>query len=130
VISGQLREALRAALKSRDKVAASALRSALAAIENAGAIDVPAARRGQAIEESPLGPGAAEAERRALTEADVARIVRAEIADRDLAAVAYQQAGHVERAARLRAEADVLRGHCYRLGHTRRQSSQTPRDPS
>lgn len=110
MIADRLREALRTALKSRDKAAASALRSALAAIENATAVDVSAgARRGLAIEESPLGPGTTEAARRALTEADVARIVRAEIADRDLAAAGYQKTGHAERAARLRAEADVLR---------------------
>lgn len=106
----RLRAALRAALKSRDQVAASALRSALAAIDNAGAIDLPAARRGLAIEESPAGPGAAEAERRMLTETEVARIVRAEIADRDRAAGDYQRTGHAERATRLVAEANVLRG--------------------
>ncbi len=109
MLTDRMREALRTAVKSRDKVAASALRSALAAIDNAGAIELPAARRGLAIEESPLGLGAAEAERRTLTEADVARIVRAEIADRDRAAAEYQQAGHDERATRLLAEANVLR---------------------
>lgn len=113
MITGQLRDALRAALKARDRVAVSALRSALAAIENAGAVDVvdpPGARRGLAIEESPAGPGAAEVARRALTEAEVARIVRAEIAGRDRAAIDYENAGRARRAAQLRAEADVLRG--------------------
>lgn len=111
MIAGRLREELRAALKSRDRATASVLRTALAAIENAAAVEVPdAARRGLAIEVSPAGPGATEAERRALTEADIARIVRGEIDDRDAAARHFESAGEAGRAARLRAEADLLRG--------------------
>jgi uncharacterized protein YqeY len=109
VIADRLREELRAALKSRDRATAGVLRAALAAIDNAGAVDSPAGRRGLAIEESPEGPGAAEAERRTLTEADVARIVRAEIDDREAAARHYESAGHAGGAARLRGEANVLR---------------------
>jgi uncharacterized protein len=110
VLADGLREALRVALKSRDRVAVAALRSALAAIENASA--VPAAGRGGlAIEESPAGPGAADVARRELTESDMTRIIRSEVADREAAARDYEAAGRTERAAHLRAEADALRAH-------------------
>ncbi|MFJ9516807.1 hypothetical protein ACIRPK_00815 [Kitasatospora sp. NPDC101801] len=106
----RLRAALPAAMKGRDKVATSALRSALAAIENAEAVDVPAgaSRPSSAIEWIAVGPGTAEADRRVLTEARIEQIVRAEIADREAAATGYDRTGPAERAALLRAEAAVL----------------------
>ena len=48
------------------------------------------------------GLGAGEAERRRLTEADVAAIIRAEAAEREAAAGDYERNGHLEEAARLR----------------------------
>jgi hypothetical protein len=48
------------------------------------------------------GLGAAEAERRHLTEADVAAIVRAEAAEREAAASQYERSGHDGQAAGLR----------------------------
>nr|WP_200948471.1 MULTISPECIES: hypothetical protein [unclassified Kitasatospora] len=97
-------------MKARDKVATSALRSALAAIENAEAVDVPAGAVGSelAIERIPVGLGAAEAERRVLTEARIEQIVRAEITDRESAAAGYDRTGPAERASLLRAEIAVL----------------------
>ena len=108
----RLRAALPAALKARDAVAVAALRGTLAAIDNAEAVP-PATPdgRGMAIEHSPVGVGAAEAQRRVLTEADVARIVRAEVAEREAAARGYDGAGRPERAERLRAEAGILVAH-------------------
>ncbi len=86
-----------------------ALRSALAAIENAEAVDRgEAADRGLAIEQIAIGVGATEAERRVLTEADSERIVRGEIDEREAAARDYDLAGRPERAERLRGEAQVL----------------------
>jgi uncharacterized protein len=110
-VQDRLRQALRAAMKARDTAAASALRSALAAIANAEAVPsatAPAAGSHQHIAGSVQGLGAAEAERRTLTEADVAAIVEAEVADREAAATQYEQAGHTDRAERLRREAGVL----------------------
>jgi hypothetical protein len=52
--------------------------------------------------------GGAEAERRVLSDAETGAIVRAEIAERHAAAAQYDQAGHADRAARLRREAEVL----------------------
>jgi uncharacterized protein YqeY len=108
----RLRGALRTAMKSRDRVALGALRSTLAAIDNAEAVEVDAsAARNLAIEMIPSGAGAAEAERRVLTEADVERIVRAEAAEREAGARDYDAAGRPERAELLRAEARVLLAH-------------------
>ena len=71
----RLRAALPAALKARDRTAVAALRSALAAIDNAEAVDASDVHAG-AIEASAPGPGAAERPRRELTESDIDDIVR------------------------------------------------------
>jgi hypothetical protein len=94
-------------MKARDRVAVGVLRSTLAAIENAEAV-VPAENTGLAIEQSPLGVGAAEAERRILSPDDVTRIVRDEVASRESAADDYERVGHPERAGQLRDEARFL----------------------
>jgi uncharacterized protein len=119
---GRLRAALTAALTSRDMIAAAAIRSALAAIGNAEAV---APRRSAGSAPAPDGPrraldgsehiagalaglGAAEAERRQLTEADIGEIVLAEITDRRSAADQYDRLDRTDRAERLRREAAVL----------------------
>ncbi|WP_426241610.1 hypothetical protein [Nocardioides sp. LHG3406-4] len=102
-----LRAALTAAMKSRDRAAVSVYRSALAAIDNAGAqpvTDMPAAG---AVEGARLGVGAADAARRELTEVQVRDIVVAEVAERRAASEEYA-AAHTERAAALRQEAEIL----------------------
>jgi uncharacterized protein YqeY len=108
----RLREALPAAIKARDRVAVAALRSTLAAIDNAEAVDrAVSADERLAIEQTPLGVGAAEVERRVLTQAQVDDVVRAEVAEREAAAGHYDRAGQSERAALLRGEARVLAAH-------------------
>lgn len=97
----RLRAALPGALKARDRATASTLRATLAAIENAEAVDAGSARAG-AIEASAVGIGVAEAARRELSEADVAAIVRAEIAERQQAAEVYESSGHADKAEHLR----------------------------
>ncbi|RMI28160.1 hypothetical protein [Streptomyces triticirhizae] len=96
-------------MRARDRAAVSALRGTLAALDNAEAVPVDAAPRAGAIEASPVGVGAAEAPRRALSEADVVAVVRAEIEEREAAAAQLTSPAHAERAARLHAEAEVLR---------------------
>lgn len=108
-LRGRLREALPVAMKARDRVAVGVLRAALAAIENAEA--VAGAGAAKAIEESPAGAGATDVARRVAGEAEVALIVRAEIAEREAAAAEYERAGQAERAALLRREAEVLAAH-------------------
>jgi uncharacterized protein len=108
----ELRRDLAVAVRARDPVATSALRSALAAIENAGAAD-PAEAPEPGVGRSPIagsvrGLGAAEVRRRELTAAEVEEIVRAEVAGRLAAAGDYLRLGRRDRAERLRAEAAVL----------------------
>jgi uncharacterized protein YqeY len=111
-VQSRLSRALRDALRGRDQAAISALRSALAAIANAEAVDPagrPAAATGSAhFAGAAAGPGATEAARKELTETAVQDIVRAEIADRQTAIGQYRRGGHAERADRLRAEITVL----------------------
>jgi uncharacterized protein len=103
-VRDRLRGALRVAMKARDPIAVAALRSAVAAIDNAEAVDAPGPGAGQP---ALIGLGAAEVERR-LTVAQMEDIVRAEAADRQVAARDYDRAGRPDQAERLRAEAGVL----------------------
>ncbi|MBO0687398.1 MAG: GatB/YqeY domain-containing protein [Candidatus Dormibacteraeota bacterium] len=107
-----LRRDLARAIKARDGVAAAALRSALAAIDNAEAVDPPPRGGGPAQEHhiagSVAGLGATEAERRDLTAAEVEEIVRREMVERLAAAGEYERLGHIAPADRLREEARVL----------------------
>jgi len=108
----KLREGLTAALKDRDRVAASAIRSALAAIDNAEAVPADPAPVSTAGNEhvagAAIGLGAAEAERRHLTEGDIRSIVAAEVRDRTDTAAEYERHGRDDAAERLRTEAAVL----------------------
>ena len=127
----RLRRALPAAMKARDRTAVTALRSALAEIDNAEAFDpdeaaaegmldllepagwepadaddVDAAHPGFAG--TVAGAGATEVERRSLTPKQVEGIVRAEIETREEAATVLEGVGKHEHAERVRAEARVL----------------------
>jgi uncharacterized protein len=123
-VRSRLRVALRAAMKERDAAAMSALRSALAAIDNAEA--VPASRQPSAAppseaalseaapsENVPIaggvaGLGGAEVPRCAITEEEAAAIAAAEAADRRAAARDYRAAGRADRADRLFSEAQAI----------------------
>jgi hypothetical protein len=126
----RLSRALPVAMKARDRVAVAALRSALAAIANAEAVDPPQppppAQRpdhggsgaeqldhggsgsGPAFAGAVAGLGATEVERRRLSGVQVEEVIRAEVAERETAAAGYERAGQLEHAERLRAEAKVL----------------------
>ncbi|MCC5474680.1 GatB/YqeY domain-containing protein [Streptomyces barringtoniae] len=96
-------------MRARDKVAVGALRSTLAAVDNAEAVPVgPAELRGSAIEQVPLGVGATEAARRELSEQHITDIVRAEADERLAIAAQFTAPAQADRAAQLRAEAAVL----------------------
>ena len=105
-VRAALRAELTAAMKRRDRVATAACRSALGAIDNAEAQGIDAPRAG-AVADSAVGVGAAEAQRRVLTEPDVRAVVAAEAAER-YAAAAELPAAVAARAEELRAEAAVL----------------------
>jgi uncharacterized protein len=138
-LRNRLRRALPAAMKARDRPAVTALRSALAAIDNAEAFDpdealaegrydvlepagwepadpdaddVDAAHPGFAG--TIAGVGATEVERRSLTPKQVEGIVRAEIETREVAATVLEGVGKHEHAERVRAEMKVLLSHVNR----------------
>lgn len=98
-------------MRARDRTAVSALRSTLAALDNAEAVPLDeAALKGVALELAPVGAGATEAVRQELSEARVVELVRAEATERLEAAAHLTSPTHADRAARLRAEAAVLLG--------------------
>jgi uncharacterized protein YqeY len=111
-LRSRLRDALREAMKARDQAAISAYRSALAAIGNAEAVDAHDAfgPGSGPIAGARSGLGAADVPRRAVTEAEVTRLVRAEVVERRAAADLYARREERERAQRLRAEAAALEG--------------------
>lgn len=111
-VRSRLRLALTDAVRARDTIAVSALRSALSAIANAEAVDPgPAATAGPGspyVAGAAAGLGATEARRRSLSPAQAEQIVRAEAGERESAARDYERAGHADQAGRLRREARVL----------------------
>jgi uncharacterized protein YqeY len=110
-LRGRLRASLTAAMKRRDAPAVSVLRSALAAIDNAEAVDPSHAPKASAgpIAGAVRGIGAAEVPRRQLSAHEIAAIVQAEAERREEAAAEYDRLGRAEHAARLRVEAAMLR---------------------
>ena len=109
----RLAAALPAAMKARDKDGVAALRSALAAIENAAAQPPQDAKLGLPAK----GLGVTEVARREQDEAEIERIVRAEIAERLTAADEYNGLGLSDQADRLRAGARSLAAHLDGQGH-------------
>ena len=106
-----LRRQLKAAMRDRDRIAVSALRDAIAALDNAEAVepgqDVPA-QVSEHVAGGVVGLAAAELERRILDPASQRSIVRAEIEARLAAATTYDEHGQSARAAELRLGADAL----------------------
>lgn len=107
-----LRSDLTAAIKARDTAAVSALRTTIAAIENAEAIKVTGAGTLQGGSEhvagASAGVGSTDVPRRELSEQEVEEIVRDQIAERMEAAAGYRGLGQVSEAERLIREADLL----------------------
>ncbi|MEW1648208.1 hypothetical protein [Streptomyces sp. NPDC091219] len=74
-------------MRAPDKAAISALRTLLAALDNAEAVPVEeTALRGVALGQSPVGAGVTEAARREMSEDDVVGVVKAVTAERLYAA--------------------------------------------
>ena len=109
-IRKRLERALREALRAHDTVVVSAVRSALAALDNAQAVPAapPAGTSSPHFAGAAAGLGGAEAERRRLGETEARGIVRAEVAERQAAAREYERRGLAGRASRLRRKASVL----------------------
>lgn len=100
----RLRDSFTAALKAKDATATAALRSALAAIDNASAVDATSGSQ------PALGVGTRDVARNELSQEQVREIVRREVSDREAAATEYESRTKTDQARRLRAEAAVLAG--------------------
>jgi uncharacterized protein len=114
----RLRHDLRIALKARDRVAVAALRSAIAAIENAEAVESVSSPSRETSSEhiagATVGVGSSDVARQELSDADVAAIIREQIEERFRAADEYEQLGRRDAADRLRREAAVLQVYVQR----------------
>ena len=110
-LEDRLRAALKVAIKDRDPIARSAIRSALGAIDNAGSVGVHdryVAGGSCHVAGGVEGLGAGDAPRRELNEGQIIEIIRAEVMSRARAAEEYEILGKTDEAARLRSECDVL----------------------
>jgi uncharacterized protein YqeY len=111
-LRSRLRADLTVALKARDGVAVSALRSALAAIENAEAVDAGPHGGPQGASEhiagAARGAGAGDRPRRDLREAEVRAIMREHVDELERVAAQYDGLGRGGDASTLRREVAVL----------------------
>jgi 2'-5' RNA ligase len=107
----RLRTGLRHAMRARYRDAVAAIRSALAAVDNAEAVPLDPndhRHRAGAIEGAAVGLGAAEVDRQSLTEADVVAIVTREVQEREHALSVVADVAP-ERVETIRAEVAALR---------------------
>lgn len=100
-------------MRSRDKVAVSALRSAIAALDNAEAVAVETqtGTESEHVAGAVAGLGVAEVARRELSTTEMTAVLEREIAERREAAEQAAHHGQDGHAERLRAEANVLQGY-------------------
>ena len=106
-----LRRDLRAAMKAQHRDEMAALRSLIAAVDNAESVEdlAPAApTSGAPVAGAVPGLGAADVARRELSERDVERIIEAEFWERDAQAERFERLGRAGDALRLRVEAEVI----------------------
>lgn len=101
-LRSRLRAGVTTALRQRDRVTADALRSVLAALENAEAVPAPS------TSEHIVGVGAADVPRLHLDEAAEQAVVEREIAELRSAAAEYDTHGDADRATELRRAADLI----------------------
>jgi hypothetical protein len=95
--------------QQRDEMAA--LRSLIAAIDNAESVEDASSSSpppSEHVAGTVQGLGAADAARRSLSEHDLQRIVEAELWERDAQAERLTLLGRIDEASRLRIEADVI----------------------
>lgn len=113
-IRAGMRKDLVIALKARATETAAALRTAIAALDNAEAVDaseIPAASQDGPVAGASVGLGSSEVARRSLSAADARSVVGAVIAEYLDEAQGYESMGRGEDAQRLRRQAETLRSH-------------------
>jgi uncharacterized protein len=113
-LRAQLGEDLRAAMKGRDGTRAAAVRSLIAALDNASAVpldDPQAAPLGAAPLAAPGTPAAhrsREVPRKTLSEDDVLEVLAMELTERRSAALSLEKHGCYEEATLVRAELEII----------------------
>jgi uncharacterized protein YqeY len=108
----RLQLGLRAAMKSRDKAATAAFRSALGLIDNAEAADLshaPTAQAGQHVAGGVAGLGAGEVPRQEVADEELVALLHQEVVRWESTAADCERVGRNDDAARLRAEIGALR---------------------
>lgn len=111
-LRAMLRADLLVAMKARHPEVVSALRTALAAWDNAEAVTVPKVQQeggSEHLASARAGVGAAEVERRVLPVEEARALLRRQVEERVEEAERYDSHGRNEAAERLRREADALR---------------------
>lgn len=110
-LRASLRQGLTTAMKARDAEAMAALRTAIAAIDNAEAVDVSDTRQPTTsahIAGASSGAGSAEAARRQLDSAAVRGILRDQVDEQTREADRRDELGQADAAQRLRRRAEVI----------------------
>jgi len=107
-IRDRLKTELTDAMKRKDRPAVSAYRTTLSAISNAEALPIETMPSAGAVEGMAIGVGAADLDRRELSEDDIVGIVRDEIDERRAEAHHWRELGRSDEADRLLAEVTAL----------------------
>ena len=109
----RMRRDLRTAMKTREPAIVSALRTTLAALDNAEAVEVPPedGALGGPVAGARAGVGSTEVARRTVSMDEVLGVLEEQITDRLAAADQYEALNRWSEAERLRQEANVIRGY-------------------
>jgi len=111
-LRARLRVHLGQAMKTRETDVVAVLRGAIAAVDNAEAVEAQSpggARSCGGIAGAQAGVGSTEVARRVLSDDDLQNVLMDQVAERLAAAGMYAARGQQDRAIRLRREADLLR---------------------
>ena len=112
MLRSTLRADLVVAMKARQPDAVSALRTAIAALDNAEAVSVtvePPEATSEHVAGAYVGIGRADVPRRVLSLSEVEAVLREQVDEHSAEADRYDAHGHHETAVRLRRMADTLR---------------------
>lgn len=115
-LRARLRSDLKTAMKERSGVDVAAIRSLLAALDDAQAVPAPAhvpasSLAGEHLAGAAVGVGSTEVARLELSEAEIALVVDGQIEERRAAATTFDAVDQPDAADRLRAEARVIEGY-------------------
>jgi hypothetical protein len=111
ILRARLRGDLRAAMKAQRRDEMAALRTLIAAIDNAESVEdaaLPPPSSGEHVAAAVPGLGAGDAARRSLSERDLQRIIETELWERDAQAQRLTLLGRADDATRLHREAAVI----------------------